>query len=126
MRFLPLTNLGRRLRPKYRLPIYALIFVFVVGSFALSGWFAFWLARKLEIRDGMPVMAQRNGGLWSCLSFAFFIIAVILSYLLSFVFLAAGLKWRYGWTSQRIRGLIFESRIPAHWLDDGTSTYDII
>ena len=115
MKFLPLTDLGKRLRPKYCWPISALIMAGIVGSFIPSGLFAVWLAHTLHLRNHGPALAQENGGLWFFLFVAFMLTSLIVGYLGSFVVLAAILCWFYGWTPVRLRELIFESRVPPHW-----------
>jgi hypothetical protein len=115
MKFLPLTNLGRKLRPKYRVPIVALIFTFLAGSLVPSIWFAVWLAHSLGIRDHAPLNTQPNGNLWCALFLGFFAVSAVVSYLASFAFMAAVLRWRYDWSRDQIRELILESRVPPHW-----------
>lgn len=116
MSFLPLTNLGKKLRPKYRLPITALIFAFLVASLVSTGLFAFWLADALGIKNHVPLKGQPHEFLFEFLLLGVFIFFVVLFYLASFGVLAAVLRWFYGWPPERIRELIMESRIPPHWL----------
>jgi|HubBroStandDraft_6_1064221.scaffolds.fasta_scaffold373338_2 hypothetical protein len=118
MKFLPFTNLGRKLRPEYRSPLTALIFIFILAAFGVTIWFAFWLARDLGIRDDLPLKIQPDADLWGFLLLGFFITAMLTFYLASFAVMAVVLKLFYRWPSDKIRELIFESRIPPHWFND--------
>jgi hypothetical protein len=130
MNFLPFTNIGgkynpdpkKRLRMKYRGPIMALIVFCISASLIPTGFFAFWLAHALGIRDHVPVKDQQNGFLWMVLFLGFGIAAMVAAYLASFALMAVALRWFCGWTPSRIRELILESRIPPHWLQNGGSS----
>ncbi|EDY16073.1 hypothetical protein CfE428DRAFT_6398 [Chthoniobacter flavus Ellin428] len=95
MKFLPLSDAGKKLRPKYRVPIMSLILSCMFSTFLADIWFAGWLARLLNVAANAPVKNQENGGLWCALVLAFFVIALIVGYLISFGILAGVLKWRY-------------------------------
>lgn len=78
--------------------------------------FGVWLARLMHIPAGAPVKDLPNGTLWTTLFLVFAIGSMIVGYLGSFVVLAAVLRWRAGWSAERIRRLMFHSEIPPHWL----------
>ena len=118
MGFLPLTNRGRSLRPEYRWPITGLTVGCTLSSFVPSGLFAWWLARVLHLHfQARPAPIQENEGLWFFLVFTFFFVSLILGYLGSFVVLAGILRWFHGWSTERLRALIFDEDIPRHWQD---------
>lgn len=119
MKLLPLTNLGRKLRPKYRSPITACIFAFIITSFAPTIWFALWLAHSLGLKADAPLNQQPDGVLWTMLFLGFAGASMIVFYLASFIFMAVVLRISYGWTWDRIRELMLESRIPTHWFESG-------
>jgi hypothetical protein len=122
IKFLPFTNLGKKLRLKYRVPITALIFAFIAASFVPTWYCAFWLAHGLGIRDHVPLKGQPHMYLWLGLFVSVFVASIMVFYLASFIFMAAFLKWYCGWTSDRIRKLIFDSDVPKHWFKDEDTT----
>ena len=113
---LPLTNVSHKLRDKYRLPILLLILACLAASWVPTILFALWLARLMQILDGVPVKNLPNGPLWATLFLVFAVVSMVVGYLGSFVVLAALLRWRCGWSTELVRRLILHSEIPPHWL----------
>jgi hypothetical protein len=117
-RFLPFTNLGSKLRPKYRIPITILIYVFTMASLVPTGFFAIWLAHTLNLRDDVSLRGQPHAILWAMLVISFSIVSLMVFYLASFVVIAMALRFFFGWSPNRIRELIFQSSIPPSWFKD--------
>lgn len=117
MKFLPLIFLRKGLlRPDHKWLSMAVAIATVAIGLGLAAFLALGLAHVLDIPNGVPVKDQPNGKLWMRLSAVALLLSFGVGYLSSFALLAAVLRWRQGWTVERIRELIFESRIPAHWL----------
>jgi hypothetical protein len=81
--------------------------------------FAFWLGRTLGVNLDKPVNGQPNGDIWLVAFLASMVCGLIIGYIASFVVMAAVLRWRYNWSSARIKELMFESNIPNHWFKIG-------
>lgn len=113
---LPLTNLGHKLRAKYRVPITLLILACLAASWVPTILFAFWLARLMQIPAGVPVKDLPDGPLWATLFLVFAVGSMMVGYLSGFIVLAAVLRWRAGWSTERIRRLMLHSEIPTRWL----------
>jgi hypothetical protein len=118
MPFLPLTNLGKELRWRYRLPITIVIFAGILGSFIPTAIFAHWLAHVLGIPADAPVKLQPNGKLFAILFCSFMGCSMVVGYLFSFVFIGAALRWLFGWPAAKVRDLMFEAEIPDEWYKD--------
>ena len=121
MKFLPLTNIGRRLRLKYRVPISALVLASILASLVVIRWFAYWLANVLGIQMDAPSNEQPHVFLYGGLLMGFAATTMCVFYLASFIFIAVVLRLFCGWTAIQIREFIFESRVPLHWFKDEDS-----
>lgn len=118
MKLLPLSDAGKKLQPKYRIPITTLILACMFSTFVADIFFAGWLSHALNIAPNAPMKDQVNGGLWLVLFLGFFVVALVIGYLMSFAILAAILRWWFRWPSSSVSALMFESRIPPHWFKD--------
>jgi hypothetical protein len=116
MKFLPFNTDPKTqlLRPRYLLRIAGLNLLCIFLGASIGAYIGSWLAILLQLGDG-PVREQPHGLLWAVLFFLGFILSVVVCHLLSFLLMAVTLRWSYGWSWPRIRELMFESRIPAHW-----------
>jgi hypothetical protein len=117
MKFLPFnTDLKlNRLRWRYHWRMVGLNLLCIFLSAGAACYYGASLAGWLGVGDG-PLRDEPQGLLWVALFFLGFVALVIVAHLFSFVLIAVALRWSYGWSGPRIRGLMFESRIPPHWL----------
>ncbi len=116
MKFLPFnTDPTVQLRWRYHCRLGGLNLLCIVLGAGIGGYIGSWLAALLQLGDG-PLRDQPHGLLWAVLFFFGFSMSVLVCHLLSFVLMAVTLHWSYGWSWERIRELMFESRIPPHWL----------
>jgi hypothetical protein len=117
MKFLPLHyDSSIRLLWRYNWRLTSLNLLCIVDGAACAGWYGAWLSHILQLDPWAPFGTQPNVNLWFGLFFVGFVLIIILFHLFGYLLMAAALRWSYGWSWARIRELMFESRIPAHWL----------
>ena len=118
-RFLSVTNLDKKLKPKYQLAITGFAIGAIVLSIIPTTLFAYASASLFGIPLHAAVIDQPKGPLWIALFLLFMGASVFVGACYgSLVLLAAVLRWFYGWSGSQIRELIFESQIPSHWLKE--------
>ena len=118
MKLFPLTLLQTTSRrPEYMAVSLAVAFttvgVGVIGLLLLCCLLAF----VFHVPFDKPLQGPSEKVSAVCLVMAGLLFSMAVGYLASFFMLAGVLRWVYGWTPARIRALMFESRIPPHWLD---------
>ena len=113
---LPFTDLGKQLRPRYRLPITILLFSCTFASFIPTILFCVLLCHLFDLPLNAPIKDLPGGPLVAVLTVVFMIAAMWTGYLASFHLLAVILKRRHGWSDDKIHSLMYDCEIPPHWL----------
>jgi hypothetical protein len=113
---LPFTDLGKKLKWRYRFPITVLLLSCIYASFVPTFLFAIWLARFLGIPWHGAVKNPSKETIFAILSLGFMSVAALSAYLAGFYILSWILKRRYGWSDDKIHKMMHDCEIPSHWL----------
>lgn len=115
------TVLPQSMRMKYQLAIGVLPIGLMFAAFVPLWLLSSWLEAYYGIPTNSPIRSHPNGGIWIAVFLSTMVALMILGYAIGWLVNAAVSRYVLGWSSEQVRAVYLHSKVPPHWLKEGSA-----